>query len=77
MDRCCICYLGPKLGKLDFDKISNISDDEILEKLKPIYDLIKLVSNDKIMKNKDLIGFIGNMDFVGLHVKPTITKKNK
>ena len=51
--------LGPKLGELDFDKISNISDDEILEKLKPIYDLIKLVSNDKIMKNKDLIGFIG------------------
>ena len=51
--------LGPKLGDLDFDKISNITDDEILEKLKPIYDLIKLVSNDKIMKNKDLIGFIG------------------
>tara|TARA_B100000131_G_C18094783_1_gene603580 strand:+ start:727 stop:1725 length:999 start_codon:yes stop_codon:yes gene_type:complete len=51
--------LGPKLGELDFDKISNISDDQILEKLKPIYDLIKLVSNDKIMKNKDLIGFIG------------------
>ena len=38
--------LGPKLGELDFDKISNISDDEILEKLKPIYDLIKLVSNE-------------------------------
>ncbi|MDA9709760.1 uroporphyrinogen decarboxylase, partial [Candidatus Pelagibacter sp.] len=51
--------LGPKLGELDFNKISNISDDQILEKLKPIYDLIKLVSNDKIMKNKDLIGFIG------------------
>ncbi len=51
--------LGPKLGDLDFDKILNVSDHDILNKLNPIYDLIKITSKDEDLINKDLIGFIG------------------
>ena len=50
---------GPKLGDLNLKNILNISDDEILEKLKPIYKLINITSKDKILKDKDLIGFVG------------------
>ncbi len=50
---------GPKLGNLNLENILNISDKEILEKLKPVYKLIDITSKDKILKNKDLIGFIG------------------
>ena len=50
---------GPKLGNLNLKNILNISDKEILEKLKPVYELINITSKDKILKNKDLIGFVG------------------
>ena len=38
---------------------TNKSDDEILDKLKPVYELIKITSKDQNLNNKDLIGFIG------------------
>jgi len=50
---------GPKLGELNLDKLSNISEADFKKKLNPIYELISKVSKDPILKNKDLIGFIG------------------
>ena len=50
---------GPKLGDLNLEKILNVSDEEIIQKLKPVYDLINTTSKDEIIKNKDLIGFVG------------------
>mgnify|MGYP001233013492 FL=1 len=50
---------GPKLGYLNLEEIINISDNEILKKLNPVYELIKKTSENKILKNKDLIGFVG------------------
>ena len=50
---------GPMLGELNLDKILRISDNDILNKLKPIYQLIEETSNDKMLEKKDLIGFIG------------------
>tara|TARA_B100000029_G_scaffold513242_1_gene612160 strand:- start:971 stop:1972 length:1002 start_codon:yes stop_codon:yes gene_type:complete len=50
---------GPKLGDLNIEKILNISDEEIYKKLNPVYELIKNTSKDKILFNKDLIGFVG------------------
>jgi len=51
--------LGPKLGELNLDKLSNISQTEFNNKLNPIYKSISNISNDIILKNKDLIGFVG------------------
>jgi len=50
---------GPQLGPLNLDKISKIREIDFLEKLNPIYKSIKKVKKDSIIKNKDLIGFVG------------------
>tara|TARA_Y100000590_G_scaffold180371_1_gene205571 strand:+ start:2419 stop:3420 length:1002 start_codon:yes stop_codon:yes gene_type:complete len=50
---------GPKLGDLNLEKILNVSDDEIINKLEPVYKLIKITSQDETLLNKDLIGFVG------------------
>ena len=50
---------GPKLDELNFNHLIKLSDQEIIEKLEPVYKLIKSTSKDKILHNKDLIGFIG------------------
>ena len=51
--------LGPELGEIDINKIINISDEEIFKKLNPVYELIKNTSKNELVKNKDLIGFVG------------------
>lgn len=50
---------GPKLGSLDLEKISKIDEIDFIEKLYPIYKSIKKVSEDNLIKNKNLIGFVG------------------
>ena len=51
---------GPELSLINFDKIKKVEENDFINKLKPIYNLIKIVSNNKIIKNKkDLIGFVG------------------
>jgi len=51
--------IGPILGDLEIEKLSGISEKEFFNKLKPVYDAINIVSKDKILKNKDMIGFVG------------------
>ena len=51
--------LGPKLGELNLDKLSNISQTEFNNKLKSVYKAISKTSVNPILKNKDLIGFVG------------------
>jgi len=51
--------IGPILGDLDFNEISKIEEFDFVEKLNPVYKLIKLVSNSQLTKNKSTIGFIG------------------
>ena len=50
---------GPKLGDLNINEVLNVSDSDILKKINPIYELIKITSKDKILEGKDLIGFVG------------------
>ena len=51
---------GPELSLINFDKIKRVEEQDFVNKLEPIYNLIKIVSNNKIIKNKkDLIGFVG------------------
>jgi len=51
--------IGPLLGNLDLEKISNIEEVEFVEKLSPVYKLIELVSSSQDIKNKTTIGFTG------------------
>ncbi len=50
---------GPQLGPLSLKEISKVEEVDFLEKLKPIYKSIKKVSENDLIKNKNLIGFVG------------------
>ena len=50
---------GPSLGNLNLEKITKDNKKNFLKKLTPVYKLIKKVSEDKLVKNKDVIGFVG------------------
>jgi uroporphyrinogen decarboxylase len=50
---------GPELGRLDLDKVSKIDEIDFIEKLYPVYKSIKKVSENNLIKNKNVIGFIG------------------
>ena len=50
---------GPNLGPLSLDLISKVDEIDFIKKLHPIYKSIKKVSNENLIKNKDLIGFVG------------------
>tara|TARA_B100000902_G_scaffold353511_1_gene365006 strand:+ start:1105 stop:2106 length:1002 start_codon:yes stop_codon:yes gene_type:complete len=50
---------GPILGELNIDNISKVSEKEFSNKISPVYRAIKKVSEDKLLKNKATIGFIG------------------
>ena len=50
---------GPILGDLNLKELKNIEEEDFNKKLKPIYNLISILSNNEILNNKDLIGFTG------------------
>ena len=50
---------GPELENLDLDKISKVDEVDFVKKLYPIYKSINKVSKNNLLKNKDLIGFVG------------------
>ena len=50
---------GPILGQLDLSKISKVKEMDFIERIKQVYEVIKSVSNDDILKNKNTIGFVG------------------
>ena len=51
--------IGPILGELNLNEISKIQEIDFIEKVNPVYKLIKLVSNSQLTKNKSTIGFVG------------------
>ena len=51
--------LGPELGIFNREMILKADKENFKKKLTPIYKSLKKTSNDKILKNKDLIGFVG------------------
>jgi uroporphyrinogen decarboxylase len=50
---------GPELGDLNLEEITKVDEIDFLEKLYPIYKSINYVSKNNLIKNKDLIGFVG------------------
>mgnify|MGYP005996845067 CR=1 FL=1 len=50
---------GPLLGELDLSKISKVDDIDFVQKILPVYKAINIVSKHQLIKNKNLIGFVG------------------
>ena len=50
---------GPELGNINLNILLKINSKQFTKKLKPIYNSIKKVKSNKLLKNKNLIGFIG------------------
>ncbi len=50
---------GPKLGKLNLEKITKVDEIDFVEKIHRVYKAIKQVSSNPILKEKNTIGFIG------------------
>ena len=50
---------GPELGDLNIKILSNASESKFEKKLNSIYKSIEKTSKNSILRNKDLIGFVG------------------
>jgi len=50
---------GPQLGLLNLEEMAKVDEIDFIEKLYPVYKSIKKVSENNLIKNKNLIGFVG------------------
>jgi uroporphyrinogen decarboxylase len=50
---------GPKLGEVNIDEMSKLDEIDFVQKIYPVYKAIKKVSINKIVKDKNTIGFVG------------------
>ena len=50
---------GPKLGELNIDKIKDIDEINFTHTLDSVYKAISITSNNELLKNRDMIGFVG------------------
>ena len=50
---------GPILGDLNIKEMSKLDEIDFVEKIYPVYKMINKVSSDKLLKNKNTIGFVG------------------
>jgi uroporphyrinogen decarboxylase len=51
--------IGPILGKVNINEMSKLDEIDFVEKIYPVYKAIKKVSSDKLVNNKNTIGFVG------------------
>ena len=49
---------GPILGDVDIKKINQTDEIKFSNKLKSVYEALKITAQNELMKNKDLIGFV-------------------
>ena len=50
---------GPKLGEIELENIRNVDEINFTEKVYKVYKAISKTSQDPLMDNKDMIGFVG------------------
>jgi len=50
---------GPILGNFNFDSTSKITEEKFFNTLKPVYNAIRFVSRNELLKEKNTIGFVG------------------
>ena len=67
---------GPKLGNLDINEIQKINEEDFTNKLKSVYKAIALTFKNNILKNKDLIGFVGAPWTIIVYMVNKISPKN-
>jgi len=51
--------MGPLLDEYNIDKISEITENDFINRVNPVYKAINLVNKDQLVKNKSIIGFAG------------------
>jgi uroporphyrinogen decarboxylase len=50
---------GPKLGEVNIDEMAKLDEIDFVQKIYPVYKAIKRVSSSDIIKDKNIIGFVG------------------
>jgi len=50
---------GPKLGDLNIEKINETNEESFTKKLSSVYKAITEVSQNSLLQNRDMIGFVG------------------
>ena len=50
---------GPLLGNLDINKFSELREEKFIKALQPVYNALKIVSQNKLVEGKSTIGFVG------------------
>ena len=51
--------VGPILGDLNLDQAFEITENDFIERVDPVYKAINLVRNNNLTENKSTIGFVG------------------
>ncbi len=51
---------GPKLGSFDLKNVAEVREIDFTNKLKPIYECLENLKTNKLLNNRDLIGFSGS-----------------
>ena len=69
--------LGPLLGEINLNNFLNIKEEDFTSKLKTVYESIKITSKNKLVKDKDLIGFIGAPWTILVYMINKTSPKNK
>ena len=50
---------GPQLGKINIEEMKNIDEVDFTQKINQVYKAITITSESSLLKNKDVIGFVG------------------
>ncbi len=50
---------GPQLDEINLNQIKQVNENEFIKNLNPVYKLLNITSKNSIIRNKDLIGFVG------------------
>ncbi len=68
---------GPKLGRLNLEKLKDVTEEDFSRRLKPLYNLISITSDNEMLQNRDLIGFVGAPWTILVYMINKISPKNK
>ena len=68
---------GPKLNNIDLNTFNKISEGEFNNNLNPIYESLKMTSKSKLIRKKDLIGFVGAPWTILVYMLNKKSPKNK